>query len=133
MTSAGTTTDRPTVLVADDEPDIRELARVLLEMDGFDVVAEAADGAQAVERFVELDPPPVPSVVLLDNRMPRLTGLDAAEQILTRRPEQLVVLFSAHLDSHVTTRARELGVAACVSKVDTAKLPRILRDLLPAS
>lgn len=132
MTSTGTTAPRPTVLVADDEPDIRELARVLLEMDGFDVVAEAADGRQAVERFVELDPPPVPSVVLLDNRMPRLTGLDAAEQILTRRPEQLVVLFSAHLDSSVTTRARELGVAACVSKVDTAKLPRILRDLLPA-
>jgi CheY-like chemotaxis protein len=132
MTSAGPIAARPTVLVADDEPDIRELARVLLEMDGFDVVAEAVDGAQAVEQFVELDPPPVPSVVLLDNRMPRLTGLDAAEQILTRRPEQVVVLFSAHLDPHVTSRARELGVAACVSKVDTAKLPRILRSLLPA-
>jgi CheY-like chemotaxis protein len=130
MTSPSAAAPRPTVLVADDEPDIRELARVLLEMDGFDVVAEAADGAQAVERYVELDPPPVPSVVLLDNRMPRLTGLDAAEQILTRRPEQVVVLFSAHLDPSVTIRARELGVAACVSKVDTAKLPRILRDLL---
>ena len=41
---------RPTVLVADDEPDIRELARMLLEMDGFDVVAEAVDGEQALTR-----------------------------------------------------------------------------------
>ena len=132
MTAAGPTTDRPTVLVADDEPDIRELARVLLEMDGFDVVAEAVDGEQAYERFVELSPPPVPSVVLLDNRMPRLGGLEAAERILQHSPEQVVVLFSAHLDTAVTTRARELGVKACVSKVDTAKLPRILRDLLDA-
>ena len=122
--------NRPTVLVADDEPDIRELARVLLEMDGFDVVAEAVDGQQALEKYAGLNPPPVPSVVLLDNRMPRLGGLETAEQILGRHPDQCVVLFSAHLDASVTSRARELGVAACVSKVDTAKLPRILRDLL---
>ncbi|GAA1941342.1 response regulator transcription factor [Nocardioides marmoribigeumensis] len=129
MTSAPAP-ERPTVLVADDEPDIRELARVLLEMDGFDVVGEAVDGEHAVEQYVELDPPPVPNVVLLDNRMPRLGGLDAAERILQHHPGQIVVLFSAHLDPAVTTRARELGVRACVSKVDTAKLPRILRDLL---
>lgn len=121
---------RPSVLVADDEPDIRELARVLLEMDGFDVVAEAVDGEQALERYAALDPPPVPSVVLLDNRMPRMGGLETAERILEQQPEQCVVLFSAHLDAGVTARARELGVAACVSKVDTAKLPRILRDLI---
>ncbi len=132
MTSPPASPDaaRPTVLVADDEPDIRELARVLLEMDGFEVVAEAVDGKQAVERYVELDPPPTPDVVLLDNRMPRLGGLDAAEQILHHHPDQVVVLFSAHLDAGVTSRAREIGVAACVSKVDTARLPRILRGLL---
>ena len=121
---------KPTVLVADDEPDMRELARVFLEMDGFEVVGEAVDGGQALERFIQLDPPPVPSVVLLDNRMPVLTGLEAAEQILSTHPEQLVVLFSAHLDDAVEVRARDLGVAACVSKMDTADLPNILRSLL---
>ena len=130
MTTADAAPARPTVLVADDEPDIRELARVLLELEGFEVIAEAADGEQALEKYVALDPPPVPSVVLLDNRMPRLGGLDTAERILQHHPGQCVVLFSAHLDATVTARARELGVAACVSKVDTAKLPRILRDLL---
>ena len=130
MTSSAPLADRPTVLVADDEPDIRELAKVLLEMDGFDVVAEAVDGEQALERYVALDPPPNPSVVLLDNRMPRMGGLETAERILEQHPGQCVVLFSAHLDASVTTRARELGVAACVSKVDTAKLPQILRGLL---
>jgi CheY-like chemotaxis protein len=129
MTSAPAP-ERPTVLVADDEPDIRELARVLLEMAGFDLEGEAVDGEHAVEQYVELDPPPVPNVVLLDNRMPRLGGLDTAERILEHHPSQIVVLFSAHLDSTVTSRARELGVKACVSKVDTAKLPKILRGLI---
>lgn len=127
------TAAKPTVLVADDEPDMRELARVFLEMDGFEVVGEAVDGAQALARFVELDPPPVPSVVLLDNRMPVLTGLEAAEQILSTHPDQLVVLFSAHLDDVVEGRARDIGVAACVSKMDTAELPAILRGLLTAT
>ena len=121
---------RPTVLVADDEPDVRELAKVFLELDGFDVVGEAVNGAEAIARFDELDPPPDPNVVLLDNRMPVLTGLEAAEQILSTHPEQLVVLFSAHLDDAVEVRARDLGVAACVSKMDTADLPNILRSLL---
>ena len=125
------TATRPTVLVVDDEPDVRELARVFLEMDGFDIVGEAVNGAEALARYDELDPPPDPNVVLLDNRMPVLTGLEAAEQILRRRPEQLVVLFSAHLSHDVQARARELGVAACISKAETANLPSILRELLP--
>ena len=127
MTSA-----RPTVLVADDEPDMRELARVFLEMDGFDVVGEAVDGGEALQRFVSLDPPPVPTIVLLDNRMPVMSGLEAAERILHEHPAQLVVLFSAHLDETVEQEARDLGVAACVSKMDTANLPTILRELLVA-
>lgn len=120
------------VLVADDESEIRELVRILLETDGFDVLTDAVDGAEAVERFVELDPPPVPSVVVLDQRMPRLTGLEAAEQILRHRPDQVVVIFSAMVDELMEQRARTLGVAACVSKLDAAELPTILRGLLAA-
>ena len=124
------TAAKPTVLVADDEADMRELARVFLEMDGFEVVGEAVDGGEALQRFVALDPPPVPTIVLLDNRMPVMSGLEAAERILGEHPAQLVVLFSAHLEESVEQRARDLGVAACVSKMDTASLPTILRGLL---
>ena len=63
------------------------LARVFLERGGFNVVDEAEDGPQALERFQDLNPPPVPSVVLLDNRMPGLTGLEVAEQMLAQHPE----------------------------------------------
>jgi CheY-like chemotaxis protein len=120
----------PTVFVVDDEPEMRMLARVFLERGGFNVVDEAADGSQALERFHQLDPPPVPSVVLLDNRMPGLTGLEVAEQMLAQHPGQIIVLFSAHLDPTVREKARAIGIAACVSKMESSRLPEIIRSLL---
>ena len=126
------TTTQPTVLIVDDESDIRFLARVILEAEGFAVVGEAFDGLQAVEQYLELNPPPGPSVVLIDNRMPRLTGLEAAEQILARYPDQVMVLFTAHIDGAIEARARELGIAACVTKTRANELPALLRGLLEA-
>ena len=120
----------PSVFVVDDEPEMRMLARVFLERGGFNVVDEAGDGSQALERFHELDPPPVPSVVLLDNRMPGLTGLEVAELMLAQHPGQVIVLFSAHLDPAVRERARAIGIAACVSKMEASKLADIIRTLL---
>ena len=115
-----------TILVVDDAPDMRFLARAVLESAGIQVVAEAADGQEAVERFRELDPPPIPTVILLDNQMPRLTGVEAAEQILAEAPDQLIVLFSAYLSESIIEEATRLGVAACVSKTEVSKLPEII-------
>ena len=72
-------------------------------------------------------------MVLLDNRMPGLTGLEVAEQMLRHNPDQVIVLFSAHLDGTVEEEAKALGVAACVSKMDAPRLPEILRRFLPAA
>ncbi len=123
--------DYPSVLVVDDEPDMRDLARLVLEMDGL-VVHEAADGAEALEQFFKLNPPPVPSAVVLDNRMPGLTGLEVAERMLSHNPDQVIVLFSAHLDRAAEAAAKDAGVAMCVSKVDARHLPRLIRELLAA-
>jgi len=120
------------VLLVDDEPDIRELARLFLENGGLQV-SEAADGAQALERYAELNPPPQPSVVILDNRMPGLTGVQVAEKMLDIYPEQLIVLFSAFLDPATESAAHALGVTACVSKSEIKRLPEIIRGLLPAA
>ncbi len=130
MTVTAQVTNAPSVFVVDDEPEMRMLARAFLERGGFNVVDEAADGPQALERFQYLNPPPVPSVVLLDNRMPGLTGLEVAEQMLSRHPDQVIVLFSAHLDPAVEERARAIGIAACVSKMKASRLAGIIRPLL---
>jgi len=121
-----------TVLLVDDEPDIRQLARIFLEMDGLQV-NEAADGAQALERYAELNPPPQPSVVVLDNRMPGLTGVQVAEKMLSIYPDQVIVLFSAFLDQETQDAARALGVTACVSKTEVKRLPAIIRGLMSAA
>jgi CheY-like chemotaxis protein len=131
MTAAVETSLAPSVFVVDDEPDVRMLARFILERGGFNVVDEAEDGHQALARFQQLDPPPIPTVVLLDNRMPGLTGLEVAEQMLAHHPEQVIVLFSAHLDREVEQRARAAGITACVSKMDAPRLAEIIRGLLP--
>ena len=122
---------KPSVLVVDDEPDMRLLARTMLERGGLDVIGEAADGLQAMERFLALDPPPVPTVVVLDNRMPGLTGIEVAEQMLSRQPDQVIVLFSAHLDDATEEDARSKGIAACVSKVHVGRLSKVIWSLLP--
>jgi CheY-like chemotaxis protein len=121
---------RVTVLVVDDEPVIRELARAVLERAGLTVLDEAQDGLEALERYRAQDPPEVPLVVLLDNRMPGLSGMEVAAEMLHDFPKQIVVLFSAHLDRATVAEAERLGVAACVPKQDVTKLPRILAGLL---
>jgi len=130
MTAPHETATALSVFVVDDEPDLRLLARTILERGGFCIAAEAADGLEALEHFRELDPPPTPSVVLLDNRMPGLTGLEVAEQMLAHHPGQVIVLFSAHLDNAVQEQARDIGITACVSKAQATRLPDIIRNLL---
>ena len=120
-----------TVLIVDDDLDMRLLVRMAIELanDGLEVVGEAADGYEAISVWRELDGPPVPDVVILDNRMPGLTGLEVAERILAERPGQLVVLYSAFLDPAVQAEAGRLGVAACVAKGDHEALPDLVRKL----
>jgi YesN/AraC family two-component response regulator len=73
-----------TILIVDDELDIRKLIRVVIEVAnaGFTVVGEAVDGPDALRVWHDLNGPPVPDVIILDNRMPQLTGLEVARQIL---------------------------------------------------
>lgn len=119
----------PTVVVVDDEIDMRMLVRMALERGGFEVVAEAADGTSGLDVVIAADPP-APDVILLDNRMPGVTGVQLAAECRRARPEVPVVLFSAHLDEDTRTAAAEAGVVQCVSKTDLRRLPVILRQVL---
>jgi CheY-like chemotaxis protein len=121
-----------TVLLVDDEADVRELARLFLERDGLHV-NEAVDGTQALERYAELRPPPQPQVVILDNRMPGLSGVQVAERMLRIFPDQVIVLFTAFLDQETEDAAKAAGVTKCVSKAEIRRLGEIVRSLIPAA
>ena len=81
----------PTALVVDDHPTFRRFARRLLEASGFDVVAEAEDGASAIARARETRP----DVVLLDVLLPDANGFDVAEQLAAEPARPIVVLTSS--------------------------------------
>lgn len=123
-----------TILIVDDEVDMRFLVRTVIEVadHGLRVVGEAADGPEAIEKWRELNGPPEPDVVILDNRMPGLSGLDVARLILDERPGQILVLYSAFLDEAVRAEAAELGIAACVAKGEVDRLPDLVRSLAEA-
>jgi CheY-like chemotaxis protein len=119
------------VLVADDEIDMRVLVRMTLEASGLglEVVAEAIDGEHALATYDELDPPPVPTVVILDNRMPGFTGVEVAREIRRRLGTQAIVLFSAYLTPRLQAEAHAAGVDECVAKPDVERLPEVVARL----
>lgn len=107
------------LLVADDTDDILVLLRIILG-GSFEIVAEATDGAQALDQWDQHRDELF--ALVLDYRMPRMTGLDVARQVLLERPDTRVVLFSANLDAGLRDEALEVGVTAVVEKDELARL-----------
>ena len=109
------------ILVAEDETIIRLDLRDLLERAGFEVCAEARDGAEAVE----LARTERPDLAVLDVKMPRLDGIEAARRILAERPIPIVMV-TAYGQPELVSRAVEAGVFGYLVK------PFREGDLLPA-
>ena len=117
--TSNATTSRIRILVAEDEALIRmDLVEMLGEA-GYEVVAEAADGAQAIE-LAQLHKP---DLAILDVKMPILDGISAAEKIIAIAP---VLMLTAFSQRELVERARDAGVMAYVVK------PFSIGDLIPA-
>jgi two-component system response regulator NreC len=100
-------------MIADDHPLVRSGLRVLLERGGeFQVVAEAADGYEAID----LATLHKPDVVLLDVGMPRLSGPDAALSISQKVPTARIVMVSMHSDEAYVLRALKAGAKGYLLK-----------------
>jgi AmiR/NasT family two-component response regulator len=109
------------VLIAEDETIIRLDLKTLLERAGYEVCAEARDGEEAVELARSMEP----DVAVLDVKMPRLDGIEAARRILDERPIPIVML-TAYGQDELVSRAVEAGVFGYLVK------PFREQDLLPA-
>ena len=114
-------------LIVDDESDVRALVRLVVEAanHGLVVAGEAASGDEALRHWRE--EPDV--VVILDHRMPGMSGLEVAQHMLSERPDQRIILFSAYLDPETREEATRLGVRRCLDKTQIGKLPEALFDL----
>lgn len=118
------------LLVADDEPDIRLMLRTVLRAKGW-TVEEASSGIEALELWRaggEFD------AVVLDQKMPGLTGAETAQQLRAEGYMQPIILYSAYLTEEVERTARDVGIEA-VAKEDLqgliAALARIAGDPEP--
>src|SRR5262245_64615757 len=109
------------ILVAEDETIIRLDLRGLLERAGYEVVAEARDGEEAVVLAREHEP----DLAVMDVKMPRLDGIDAARRMLEERPIPIVML-TAFGQRELVDRAAEVGVYGYLVK------PFREQDVVPA-
>jgi response regulator NasT len=109
------------ILIAEDETIIRLDLRDLLERAGHEIVAEARDGEEAVALATEHEP----DLAVMDVKMPRLDGIEAAKQILETRPIPIVML-TAYGQDELVGRAIEAGVFGYLVK------PFREQDLVPA-
>lgn len=105
-----------TILLADDHHVMRQALKVLLEQKGFAVVAEAADGLEAVRQANEKHP----EVAVLDLAMPLLNGIDAAKQIRRDVPATKIILLTMHSDEMYILEAIRAGISGYVLKNEAA-------------
>jgi len=101
------------VLLADDHAIVRNgVAQILNEERGMSVVAEAADGAEAIDLFARIRP----DVALVDLRMPKMEGVQVVEQIRERFPDAAIVILTTYDTDNDIERALRAGAKAFLVK-----------------
>lgn len=118
----------PTLLICDDNPNIRYLLRSYVETrTPFEVCGEAIHGIDAIEKAKQLQP----DLILLDLSMPVMTGAEAAVILKREMPRMKIILFSMHMDDVSKSVGTAIGVDLALSKSDgISKLADHLHALL---
>src|SRR6201991_3269610 len=107
------------IVIADDHPIVRDgLKKLLLLEDDFEVVGEAGDGREVLDRVQELDP----DVLLLDLRMPNLDGLGTLQALQTTNKRVKVIVLTASEDKNEFVQAMKLGCSGIVLKQTAPEL-----------
>jgi len=123
------TTDPIRVVVADDEPDVRLLLRLQLEGDGFAVVGEAGDGAEAIE----LCSTNQPDAAVIDLLMPGTTGFEAIAALRQAHPTMVIVAYTAVAGDFVRSEMARLDIPLLLKSGDASTLATKLRELVGAA
>ena len=100
------------VLIAENVEHVRQLLVDILDFHGFEVVAEARNGEEALRRVEETDP----DVVVLGQDLEGIDAIEATKRLHDRGREPQVILYAVCVDGDIEGRAKEAGVAACISR-----------------
>lgn len=117
------------VLIADDNPNIRAALRLLLRTKAqVEQCSEASNGAEAVQQAMEQQP----ALVLMDLSMPEMNGVEAAAAIKKAFPKTKIIMFTLYADRVGQSVARAVGVDVVVDKHEgSAGLLRAIQNVLP--
>lgn len=116
------------VYLVDDHPDIRLLWRMTIDRaEGLEVVGEAASGSEVLDASWRAD------VVIVDQMMPGMSGLELTAELRARGLTAPVILCSAYLSAQVEEQATSVGVTRCMAKQDMRRLPDLIREVLVLS
>jgi len=113
------------VLVADDSDAIRQVLHDIISIGKHELVGEAIDGIEAVEKFNEIQP----DLLLLDLAMPKKDGLTAVKEIMEFNPDARIILITASDNQFIITQCLEAGAIASISKpFDFDKVLQVISD-----
>lgn len=115
------------ILLADDHVIFRQGIRTLLERFGFEIVAEADDGREAIRLAREVSP----DVAILDLAMPQLSGSEAAQEIAQFSPKTRAILLTMYSEEQYVAKALQVGITGYVLKTQSsADLLQAIRDVM---
>ena len=114
------------ILIAEDNPAVRNALRTLLEDAGSWEILEVENGQQAIAKAQELKP----NLIVLDLVMPVMDGLSAARQLSKLLPDTPLLMYTMHWSPQVEVEAQKVGVRSVVPKSDSRLLVSTVRQLL---
>jgi two-component system, NarL family, response regulator LiaR len=115
------------ILIVDDSAIFRQGLRTILEEQrDWAVCGVAVDGVEAVQQNRDLRP----NLIIMDFSMPRMSGLDAARQILAEFPNVPILMVTLYLTRQLEEDARKVGIRETLSKTALSRLVRTIRQLL---
>lgn len=122
--------DQIRALVVEDERDARALLRATLERDGrIQIIGEAADGAEGLALAARLHP----EAILLDLRLPTMSGEEILPRLRASLPDTVVVVVSALPGPEHEAEVKQLGAAAYVDKSNLREVPSVVAELCAAA
>lgn len=115
------------VLIVDDSPIMRQMLVKIFSDEGFEVVGEAADGAEAIALFDALRP----DLTTLDIVMPKMRGIEVLERIMAEHPDSRVIMASSVSDARTVMHCLKIGARQYITKpYDEAKILAAVKKAL---
>lgn len=114
------------VMIADDSDAIRMVLQDILSIGGHQIVAEAQNGAEAVEMYSQA----IPDVLLLDLAMPKKDGLTVVKEVMSKHPDAKIILITASDNQNIINECLSHGAKSFISKpFDFDRVLKLINEL----